>query len=79
MKVINFMPDFNLDADIVQARFGTPAGVIQVDAQQKHLLYPDKGLDLILNTDGREVLQYLSPREFSAHRAALRETPAAGE
>jgi len=79
VKVINFMPDFNLDEDIVQSRFGIPAEVIQVGAQQKHLLYPDKGLDLILNADGREVLQYLSPREFSAHRAALRESPAAGE
>jgi len=79
VRVINFMPDFNLDEDIVQTRFGTPAEVIQVDAQQKHLLYPDKGLDLILSADGREVLQYLSPRDFSSHRAALRQSPAAGE
>ena len=31
----------------------------------------DKGLDLILSADGREILQYLSPDEFSAHRAQL--------
>ena len=71
VSVINFMPSFNLDEDIAQARFGTPAEIIQVDAQQKHLLYPDKGLDLILSADGKEVLQYLSPDEFSAHRALL--------
>ena len=71
VRAINFMPSFNLDEDIAQSRFGTPAEIIQVDAQQKHLLYPDKGLDLILSTDGREVLQYLSPVEFSAHRALL--------
>ena len=71
VRVINFMPSFNLDEEIAQARFGTPAEIIQVDAQQKHLLYPDKGLDLILSADGKEVLQYLSPGGFSAHRARL--------
>lgn len=73
VKVISFMPSFNLDEEIVQARFGTPAEIIQVQAEQKHLLYPDKGLDLILSTNGKEVLQYLSPGEFSAHRARLQE------
>ncbi|MEN8205491.1 MAG: hypothetical protein ABFS24_05710 [Pseudomonadota bacterium] len=73
VRVINFMPSFNLDEEIAQARFGAPAEIIQIDAQQKHLLYPDKGLDLILNTDGKEVLQYLPPDEFSAHRAQLQQ------
>ncbi len=65
------MPSFNLDEEIAQARFGTPAEIIEVDAKQKHLLYPDKGLDLILSEDGKEVLQYLPPGEFSTHRAEL--------
>jgi len=73
VRFINFMPSFNLDEEIVQARFGTPAEVIQVGEQQ-HWLYPDKGLDLILNADGKEVLQYLRPVEFSAHRASLEQT-----
>lgn len=72
VKAINFMPSFNLDKKIAQARFGTPAEIIQAHTEQKHLLYPDKGLDLILNTDGREVLQYLPPGEFNAHRARLK-------
>lgn len=79
VKVINFLPSFNLDEEIAQARFGAPAEIIQVHAQQQHLLYPDKGLDLILRTDGKEVLQYLPPGEFSAHRARLQQPPRAGE
>ena len=75
VRFINFMPSFNLDEEIVQARFGTPAEVIQVGEQQQHWLYPDKGLDLILNADGKEVLQYLRPVEFSAHRAQIQQTP----
>jgi hypothetical protein len=75
VSAINFLPSFNLDEEIVQARFGVPAEVIQVSAQQQHWLYPDKGLDLILSTDGKEVLQYLSPDKFSAHRAQLQQPP----
>jgi len=79
VKIINFMPGFNLDEEIAQARFGTPAEIIRVNEQQKHFLYPGKGLDLILNTDGKEVLQYLSPGEFSTHRAQLQQLSTAGE
>ena len=73
VRTISFIPSFNLDEDIVQARFGTPDEIIQIDAGQQHLLYPDKGLDLILSADGREVLQYLSPGGFAAHRARLQD------
>jgi len=73
VRIITFLPSFNLDEEIVQARFGTPAEIIQAHTQEKHLLYPDKGLDLILNADGKEVLQYLPPGEFSAHRTQLQQ------
>jgi hypothetical protein len=79
IRVINFLPSFNLDEEIVQARFGTPAEILQIDEQPQHWLYPDKGLDLILNTDGKEVLQYLRPDEFSAHREQLQKPPTANE
>ncbi len=69
VRAITFLPSFDLDEEIVQARFGTPAEIIAVDAQQQHFLYPDKGLDLILNADGKEVLQYQRPAAFSADRA----------
>jgi hypothetical protein len=71
IRAITFLPSFDLDEEIVQARFGTPAEIIQIDEQQQHWLYPGKGLDLILNADGKEVLQYLRPAAFSAHWAQL--------
>ena len=79
VSAINFLPSFNLDEEIAQNRFGVPAEIIQVRAEQKHFLYPDMGLDLILNEDGKEILQYLSPGEFSAHRARLQSLPATRE
>ena len=79
VRIINFLPSFNLDEEIAQARFGTPAEIIQFNEQQKNLLYPEKGLDLILNAAGKDVLQYLPPGEFSQHRTQLLQLSAAGE
>ena len=67
-RAINITPSYNHDQDIARSRFGKPAEIIQVNEQQQHLLYPDKGLDIILSAEGREILQYLSPGEFGVHR-----------
>jgi len=66
VKVINFLPSFRLDEDIVQSRFGTPAETIQIGAGET-----EKGLDLILNTEGKDVLQYLPPQDLHKHRKLL--------
>ena len=79
VRIINFLPSLNLDEEIAQARFGAPAETIHFNEQQKHLLYPEKGLDLILNADGKDVLQYLPPVEFSQHRTQLQQLSTAGE
>jgi len=65
------MPTFDLDEEITRARFGIPTEVFPVSAQERHLLYPGLGLDLVLNADGKDVLQYLSPGDFDTHRAQL--------
>jgi hypothetical protein len=71
VRAITFMPTFNLDEEIARARFGIPAKVLPVSAQERHLLYPALGLDLVLNADGKDVLQYLSPQDFDSYRARL--------
>jgi len=71
VRAITFMPSFDLDEEIARARFGIPAEILPVSALEQHLLYPELGLDLVLNADGKDVLQYLSPAEFDAHRAPL--------
>ena len=71
VRAITFMPTFDLDEEIARARFGIPAEVLPVSAQERHLLYPELGLDIVLNADGKDVLQYLSPADFDTHRAQL--------
>ena len=71
VRAITFMPTFDLDEEITRARFGIPAEVLPVSAQEQHLLYPESGMDIVLNADGKDVLQYLSPEDFDTHRAQL--------
>ncbi|MBB6523100.1 hypothetical protein G8768_16765 [Pseudoteredinibacter isoporae] len=60
---ISFIPAINLDEDIIVNRFGQAATQLQSE-EVDHFLYPDKGLDIALSEDGKEVLQYIAPRQF---------------
>ncbi len=71
VQAIAFIPAARLDRPTAIRRFGTPAETI-ADGSKTHLLYPDKGLDLMLNEDGKSVLQYVAPREFFRLRDPLR-------
>lgn len=68
---LNFIPQASLDADTVLARFGTPAQRLRSNAHQEHFLYPDKGLDVIVDSEGKELLQYVAPHDFERLRAPL--------
>lgn len=68
---IVFIPAASLDEAIVLQRFGTPAERIRQGETLEHFLYPDKGLDLVLDSKGKEVLQYVAPADFARLRAPL--------
>ena len=71
VHALTFIPTVNLDQQTAIKRFGEPAEIVSSDEQTTHLLYPDKGLDLILSEDSKEVLQYVAPRDFSRLRDPL--------
>lgn len=73
---ITFVPSINLDEAIAVERFGTPADIIPVGDTVRHLLYPDQGVDVLINTDGKEVMQYVPPRDFNLLEAPLRQSTA---
>jgi hypothetical protein len=71
IAVMTFIPSANLDAETVLKRFGVPKERLRVNDQVEHFLYPDQGLDLILDGQGKEVLQYVVPRDFARLREPL--------
>ena len=79
VKSITFIPTVDFDEQTVVKRFGTPAEKIRSNDQVIHFLYPDKGLDLIINPAGKDILQYVAPRDFAALRAPLQGADVPGE
>lgn len=74
ITALAFIPQANLDADTVIARFGTPAERLRSNGHLEHFLYPDKGLDIALDTEGKELLQYVAPATFEARLRAPLQT-----
>lgn len=72
IQSLSFIPQANLDEATVVARFGQPAERVRGNAHVEHFLYPAKGLDLALDTEGKELLQYVAPASFELLRAPLK-------
>ena len=68
---IVFIPGASLDEAIILQRFGTPAERVRQGETLEHFLYPAKGLDVVLDAKGKEVLQYVAPAEFARLRGPL--------
>ena len=67
---VSYIPDAQLSAEVLQARFGEPAERLAEGDRLQHWLYPARGLAVVLDAKGREVLQYVAPAEFEARLAA---------
>jgi hypothetical protein len=66
IRSMTYIPKAKLDAALLTQRFGEPERkVSEVDAAVIHWLYPEKGLDIVLNESGKAVFQYLPPKYFS--------------
>jgi hypothetical protein len=71
---LTYLPRINLSEATVEKRFGIPAEKIQEEGGKvEHWLYPDKGLDVVMYAEAREVLQYVAPNDFSRLRMPLNE------
>ena len=68
---VTFIPTVKIDEAALTRRFGEAAERIRGEDEVTHLLYPDKGLDLIVDLKGRAVFQYVAPRDFQRLRQPL--------
>lgn len=80
ITAVSLVPQAQLDAATVIQRFGPPAQRItrgQGDDAVEHLLYPDKGLDIAISAQSKEVIQYVAPALFERLAQPLRAAPPA--
>lgn len=70
---IAFIPAADLNEKLLVGRFGEPTEKIAEESGITHWLYPDKGLDIAVNPEGKEVFQYVSPGRFNELAEPLRD------
>lgn len=70
-RALAFIPAINLEEQTILDRFGPPAERIKGEGTTEHFLYPVKGLDVVFDSKGKELLQYVPPARFSALREPL--------
>jgi len=73
IRSIAFIPSINLERSAIEERFGAPDSMIRANDHQVHLLYPGRGLDVIIDSKGKELLQYVEPRHFDVLTAPLKD------
>ncbi|MBL8480701.1 MAG: hypothetical protein JNJ60_00775 [Rhodocyclaceae bacterium] len=71
LAALSFIPSVDLDETTILQRFGAPAERIRTSEHTEHFLYPAKGLDIALDARGKELLQYVAPRDFARLRTPL--------
>ena len=80
---LTYLPSINLDEQLIEKRFGQPSEkVTDSISGAVHWLYPNKGVDVTLSTEAKEVLQYVIPANFSKLVTPLKlkpETESQGE
>jgi len=76
IKSITYLPSVNLSAELIEKRFGIPAEKIADSASDAiHWLYPDKGVDIALSDENKEVIQYVMPQKFDTLVKPLKAAP----
>ncbi len=65
IQSISYVPGYaGLDADFFRQRLGEPAAWKTLDKHTVQWFYPQRGLSLVLNARGKEVLEYRAPHSF---------------
>ena len=80
IRLINYIPMADLDEELITQRFGEPGERIpEAETGIVHWIYPDEGLSIGVNPDGKELLQYVQPDQISPLIGRLRSQPNSAE
>ncbi len=64
IRHLTYLPVADLDPELIESRFGTPAQRIAEKSGASHWLYPEQGLDIAVDPERKEVFQYVAPKDF---------------
>ncbi|GHT89806.1 hypothetical protein AGMMS49545_21310 [Betaproteobacteria bacterium] len=64
IRAITLIPGASLDEGIIIERFGKAAEILPEGENLTHYLYPQKGLEIVHDKKGKEILHYVAPAKF---------------
>ena len=77
IRHITYLPVADLEAELIESRFGTPTRrITEAKTGVSHWLYPEKGLDIAVDPERKEVFQYVAPKDFQQLVVERLEKPA---
>ncbi len=71
VESITYKPSADYSEDLIERHFGKPAQTIVIDPNTQFWLYPAKGLVITVNPQGKDLFQYISPKDFGVLTATL--------
>jgi hypothetical protein len=63
---LTYIPGAKLDESVIQTRFGNDGYRQNINADLVEWKFPSKGVVISLNAKGRDLLQYVAPKDFDA-------------
>lgn len=63
-ELLTYLPGADLEPELIAKHFGEPQEKMTESDTIEHWLYPEKGLDIAVSSNTKEVFQYLPPAEF---------------
>jgi len=65
IRSLSYIPDYSeLDAEYIRQRFGEPASYSVVNETTQLWVYPQRGVRILIDTQGRELFEYMSPAQL---------------
>lgn len=74
IRTISYLPKARLDDALIEQRFGTPSlRLTEAESGVVHWLYPERGLDVGRDRNGKVIIQYVNPDDFERLLRPLRD------
>lgn len=65
IRSLTYLPDYRgIDQAYVRQYFGEPESIEELDATTVIWLYPQKGIKIMIDEEGRDLFEYMAPAEF---------------
>lgn len=64
IESITYRPAAAYSVDMIDRHFGKPEEIRRTKDNTQYWLYPKKGLLIAINSDGKDLFQYISPKDF---------------